>query len=889
MSKKGLSRLFCWSKWIFASVFVVFLLITLSVYLLRDKIVGVVVSEVNKHLNTPVNVGDVDLTFWASFPNLSVDFNEVFIPDAVPEAKKTDTLFYSKKIRLKFNPIDIINKKYKVNKIEVFPGYGHVKHFADGQSNFDILKPTSDTTSSDFEFTLKELYFTDFRMDYSHFGSNQFHSTRLANFRLSGDFTEKITDLTAESNLEIICAQSGEVKLVQNKTAHFDLNLRIDREKGLVSLPNTPIQIANLPFIFGLDVDENIIDIRLKANNLQLVEVAKNLKHAGTKQISNLKGSGAVKFDFHYSNERKENEIAKIECYFGVQNGNITEPKKNLRISNINLNGFYGNTNRKLGEHLSLENLNFQTIAGPFTGNILITEFSQPHFQGKALGQIDLAIFHAIFPIPLVQSTSGKIDVDSKFDVKSNPTGIQIRNCDGNVDFANVQCQLVNDKRYFDHITGRFYWKDNIAGLQKMSLTVGNSDLLMDGKFEQLQDYLNNTGKLIADVKIRSAFLDVQDFSTSTKAEEIANGRNFVLPNDIDGNLHLLANNLTYDKHEFKKLSTELVIYERNLHFKRLSLQNSQADISGNVLIQEKSPEIFTISTNAHSDNISFQPVFAEWDNFQQNVISADNISGKVSADLQFSAPFDLRSGIKSKDISATIKIKIDDGRLKNVEAFKSITASLKESTLTRLLLKQNNIQNFENNLLDLKFARMENTFVIANGRLTIPKMTIASNAMTVNLSGTHDFDNQLDYHFNFNLRDIKKSQTKTEFGEILDDDTGLQLFAHMFGPMDNPTIKWDQQAKRELVKANIESDKQTTKEMLKADFGLFKKDTTIRNFQAKEKPQEEIQITFGKPAVVENTDDDKVKKDTKMNRTFQKWKDEAQKNKVDNINVILD
>jgi hypothetical protein len=889
MSKKGLSRIFRWSKWIFASLFVVCLLITLSVYLLRDRVVRIVVSEVNKNLNTPVNVGDVDLTFWGSFPNLSVDFNEVYIHDAIPEAKQSDTLFYSKKIRLKFNPIDIINKNYKVKKIEVFPGYGHVKHFADGRSNYDILKPSSDKTSTGFEFSLKELYFENFRMDYSHFGANQYHSTRLDDFRLSGDFTENITDLTAESNLEIIFAQSGEMKLVTNKSAHFDLNLRIDQKNGIVSLPDSPIQIENLPFIFGLDVHENLIDVRLKANNLQLVDVAKNIKHEGTKQISDLKGTGAVQFDFHYHNERKENEIAQIECHFGVQNGNIVEPNKNLRISNINVDGYYGNTNKKLGEHLALEKLNFQTIAGPFAGNLTITEFDQPHFQGKAIGKVDMAILHAIFPIPSVQSASGKIAVDSKFDLKSNPSGLQIRNCDGNVDFANVQCQLVNDKRYFDHITGRFYWKNNIAGLEKISLTVGKSDLYLDGTFEQLQAYLNNTGKLKADMKIRSAFLDVQDFSSSTKAEEIANGRNYVLPNNIDGNLHLLANNLTYDKHQFKKLSTELVIYERNLHFKQLSLQNSQADIKGNVLIQEKSPEIFTISTNAHSDNISFQPLFAEWDNFQQSVISANNISGKVSADLQFTAPFDLRSGIKSKDIVATIKLKIDDGRLRNVEAFKSITSSLSESTMTRMLLKQNNIQNFENNLLDLKFSSIENTFIISDGRLTIPRMTIASNAMTVNLSGTHDFDNQVDYRFDFNLRDIKKVNSKTEFGEVIDDGTGLQLFAHMFGPMDNPTIKWDQQAKRELAKANIEADKQTAKEMLKADFGLFKKDTTVQAFKAKEKPKEEIQISFKKAGDTEIEEEVAVKKDTKLNRTFQKWKDDAQKNKDDKIKVIAD
>ncbi|MFA7272572.1 MAG: AsmA-like C-terminal region-containing protein [Crocinitomicaceae bacterium] len=887
MSKKTISRLFKWSKWIFASLVLVCLLITLGVYLLRDRVVGIVVGEINKSLNAPVKVGDADLTFWGSFPNISVDFNEVFVHDAIPEAKETDTLFYSKKIRLKFNPIDIIHKNYKVKKIEVFPGYAHIKHFADGRSNFDITKPSNDSVPSNFEFTLHELAFENFRLDYSNFSANQYHSTVLNEMVLSGDFTDKVIDLNAESDLKINYAQSGEVKLVQNKTAYFNLNLRIDQENGIVRLAEAPIEIDHLPFTFALEVHESLIDVRLKGKDLQLVEVAKSFQHQSTEQIAELKGAGKVAFDFHYFNQRKENETGKIECNFGIDNGTILEPSQKLQLSNINVKGFYGNTDEKKGEHLALEQVSFRTVAGPFSGNLVISEFSQPHYQGKANGRIDLAVLHAIFPLPNVERTSGKIEVDTKFDVKSNAAGYQIRDCDGNLDFVNVQCQLQNDKRYFDHITGRFFLKDNTAGLEKISLTVGNSDLALDGRFDQIQSYLNNSGNLIAQVKIRSAFIDVQDFSSSSKAEEIANGRNYVLPNDIEANIDLLANNLTYEAHQFKKLSTELQIRDRNLHFKNLALQNSQADIQGSVLIQEKSPEIFTISTDAHSENISFQPVFAEWNNFEQSVITSNNISGKVAVDMQFTAPFDLRSGIKMKDIVATVKLRIDEGRLKNVEAFKSITASLSESSMTRILLKQNNIQNFEKNLLDLKFESLENIFTIKGGKLNIPKMTIASNAMTVNLSGTHDFDNQVDYHFDFNLRDIKKTQTVTEFGTVVEDGTGLRLFAHMFGPMDDPTIKWDQQAKRELAKANIEAEKQSTKEMLKADFGLFKKDTTVRAFQAKEKPKEEIQITFGGTKEMEVAEEVKVKKDTKITKALQKWKDESQKDKDGNIKVI--
>lgn len=851
---------------------------------MRDKVVDKVVTELNKNLNTPVNVESIDLTFWASFPNISVDFNNLYLQDAVEGAEKTDTLFFSERVRLKFNPIDIYNEKYKVKKIEVSPGYAHIKNFEQGENNYSIVKETGDTTSSQFEFTLNEVAFENFRLDYSNFSAKQFHSTELKDMTLSGDFTEKVIDLNAESNLKINFAQSGEVKLVQNQSAYFDLNLTVNQEDGSVVLKEAPVQIADLPFTFALVVQPELIDVQLKAQNLQLVEVAKSIHHKGTDKVKDFQGSGTVQFDLHYTDERKENTIGEITCNFGVENGSITEPTKNLQISGINVSGFYGNVDKRKGEHLNLSALEFRTAAGPFKGNLLLTHFDQPHYQGKANGQVDLAVLHSIFPVSAIQSTSGQVKVDSRFDIKTTNDKVNIKSCTGNLDLMNVHCQLKDDKRYFDHITGKMFLNQDVIGLEKISLTVGRSDLALNGKIQHLQNYINKTGKLNTNVEIRSAFLDVQDFASSEKAEEIKNGRNFILPNDINGNIHLLANNLQYEKHQFKKLGTQLKLDGRSMNFTQLTLQNAGADVRGNVLIQENSPEIFTISTNAASNNISFQPLFQEWDNFQQEVISSENISGVASASLKFKAPFDLRSGIDMNKVLATVDLKVDDGRLKNVQTFKSITASLQESKATKMILRENNITTFEKNLLDLEFEHLQNTITIQDGKLTIPKMLIASNALSVNLSGTHTFDNQVDYHFDFNLRDIKKVKTETEFGDVIDDGTGLRLFAHMYGHIDDPTIKWDREQKRMLTKENIEKEKLTTKQMLKAEFGLFKKDTAVVAYKAKEQPTEVIEMQFGSDKKEDIIDKPAPKKVGKLGKTFKKWKSDAKKEKESEV-----
>ncbi|MEZ4890655.1 MAG: AsmA family protein [Crocinitomicaceae bacterium] len=155
MNKKRVFKILKWFFWHFLLGIIV--LISASVYYFKDEIIGIVLEEVNAHLKAKVKVEKVDLAFWSSFPNLSVDFNKVFIKDSYEEATEKDTLFYSDKIRLKFNPLDIWRENYKLKQIEVLPGTLQLKIDKNGKNNFDIFKETADTVETACCFRLAKI------------------------------------------------------------------------------------------------------------------------------------------------------------------------------------------------------------------------------------------------------------------------------------------------------------------------------------------------------------------------------------------------------------------------------------------------------------------------------------------------------------------------------------------------------------------------------------------------------------------------------------------------------------------------------------------------------------------------------------------------------------
>jgi hypothetical protein len=327
-----------------------------------------------------------------------------------------------------------------------------------------------------------------------------------------------------------------------------------------------------------------------------------------------------------------------------------------------------------------------------------------------------------------------------------------------------------------------------------------------------------------------------------------------------------------------------MFVENRKLEFPNVSLRNADADIEGSLTIEERSPEIFHITTNVHSENMQFKSLFREWNNFHQEVIGENNIFGKAEARVYFEAPFDLRSGVISRSIRSLVYLKITDGRLKNVDAFRSITESLKTNS-ARMVIGKENIAGLEKKLLDLRFETLENTFTIENSQLVIPAMLIHTSALDIETSGTHTFDNRIDYRFAFRFRDLKDKSRITEFGEEVDDGTGMRVFMRMHGMIDDPIIVWDKTSRKEQAKENREAEKETVKSILKTEFGMFKGDTTVKTYQQKEGPKETLKLEFG-PAKEEDPIDQqkKPKKDSKIKNTLKNWKEESEKSKQEEI-----
>ena len=883
MTKKRLVKTL---KWLGGILLGIFLCVSLMLYFFKDDICNAVIKEMNSHLKAKVAVSDVDLAFWGSFPNLSVDFNKVFIQDSYVGSSDLDTLLYSEKIRFKLNPMDIWSENYTVKSIEISQGTLKMKVNEEGEVNYDILNATNDSTENQaFDLNLKSVEFENFGYAYINNKTNQEYRTKINSMELEGALSSSIFTTKAKVDLHVISARSGEVNLISNQPAILDVAVNVNKDSATVSIPNSTILVSGLPFDFDAEVNPIGFEINLRGKNLNIKDAANKIAMRQLNNIKKFDGQGVLLFDLNLKQKTGSEKPIKIECSFGVKSGNLRIPSSGIALNKIKLNGHYSNAKGAKKEKLDLKNISFTTKGGPFKGNLTLTNFNEPIFKGNADGHLDLNVLHSLFKVPNVEKLNGSVNVRSQFKIQGKPQAngsinYDISKCEGSVELIDVLAKITNDKRVYSSANGNVYLRNNDAGIDDVSLKIGGSDFKINGVFKEVFDYFGGNGDLDANLDIQSNLISMQDLGSDSKQQKkIQSNRMFILPDNIRGKVYLDVQVLKYDNHLFEKIKGNMAISKRIVHFPKVSLVNGGAEVRGSLTIEERTPEIFYVSSHLVSKNIDFTKLFKEWDNFKQQVILTENIEGVAQANVSFSAPFDLRSGIISNQIKSQIGIQIDNGRLKNVKTFKSIIESLRASSL-KAVLGKDNITAFANKLNDLKFDQLKNTIIIKNGVLTIPSMSIHSSALNVEVSGKHTFENKIDYHFGFRFKDLKKKQ-QSEFGEIIDDGSGFRVFMRMYGMLDDPIIEWDKQSRKAQTKEHIEEEKQTAKSILKSEFGIFKNDTTVKDYIKEVIPKEELIIEFDPVKSIDTIIENKEpKKDTKLNRWLDRMKkqEEAEK-----------
>lgn len=804
----------------------------------------VIVYELNRKLAVPVKVGDINLSLLQRFPYASLRFSDVVIPQVKNGEATADTLIYIKDMYLQMGLINFLKKDYKVSEAEVNTGFFDMAFYANGSDNFHFWKAGEDSSSSSASFSITDILIRDF--NYRLRDADKLAlDVLMVKSKASGNFGSDQYTIESESDMWIRTVAYETDTLYAAEKFTGDLYVHIDRLKDTYSFKSDDLELAEQDISLNGSYnpnDKQAWKVNIEAHKADLEKLTHLLPLNLRNKFAKYQAKGKTDLKLHLSS----GERFDLDAFFSSLSGRF---QHNEALGTAEISEAKGKFEMRDGiSSLILDEL--EASIGPGDINVWgkIIDFEAPSFDLNLEGEIDLEELKSLLNISLLEKLEGKVQLDGRLQgnlprESTNETLDLLKGIDfiGKINLTKGVFQMYGQDQLYDEIEGDIQLKDNAVIIKSANARVNKSPFQISGTIKNALPYISRKGqKLGIQADFKADELNFNKILTQSESKRDTT-YNFQLPKDVAFDLSVEVGKMAFRKFEATNISGNAYYKNGLLTLNPISFALASGDVKANVHFTQKSDNQFEAKALAHLRNIDLEEFFVAFENFGQDVIHSNNLEGRANATVDFSALFKSDLSIASETIKSNMDLIVLNGKLKNVESLQAISDYLRGNALWRSLIR---VDEFEKKLKVIKFDTLSNSIAIENRLITIPAMTIGSSALTLNLSGTHSFDDAIDYSINFKINELLrtgKREQQSEFGYIVDDNTGLRFFLKMKGTVDNPDFSLDGEAARNKRKQQFENEKNTFKSILKEEFGLFKSDTTLTGAPDTKKKNEAI------------------------------------------------
>lgn len=801
-------------------------------------------AKLNENLNTKVEIGSIDLSLLQSFPDASIVLNDVKMHHSAPYQGAGHFLVASK-INFRFSLFAFISGEYNVKRIDLENGTLQVLTSSKNISNYNILKASEQSTESQFKFEIEKLDVSKLDV-YIDIKPSEFSSKFLiTDASIGGKFNDATYELEIESELLFDKLKSSETTWISELPVDLNCILNVDNSKNEYRFTKGKIQLSEMNLnVSGLMrfADTNqFVDLKIGGDELDISAVLSLMPENYKKYVDNYKSDGEFYCNASIVGDWSSMVDPHVDIEFGIKNGTIIQKSNSIKMEQVELKGSFNNgyKNSMATSVLDLKEAQFSIEGGKAEGAFKLSNFEEMKIHADFSAGLQLEDVFKFFPPGKLQEIKGRGNLDIVLDGKlgelldSKGSVSNSISANGRLTLVGASFKIEGDTMAYRNLDANFRFSNHDVIIERFKGNAGSSDFSLNGSLINLFGYLFTEDQPIGVkglIQSRTIILD-ELFGAGNEDTSSDSTYNFRISPRLTMKMNVRVENLKFRKFKATGIFGDLTVRNRVLFADRLSLKT----MGGSMHLEGKADgsNERQIMVVCHTDlkNVDISQLFLQCENFGQDVMTEKHINGKLNASVDFGFPMSSTLDIETKKLKSMADITITEGRLLEFEPL-------------------NNLSRFVSldELKDVRFSTLKNRIEINERFIIIPKMEITSSALSIFASGTHSFDNVVDYHFQLTLSDILSKKAKKakreneEFGIIEEDGTNrTQLFLSMSGPISSPKISYDSKGAKEKFKQDIKTEKQSLKQLLNQEFGLFKKDSTLKDLPDKKQKRKVI------------------------------------------------
>lgn len=788
-------------------------------FFFADEVKSFALQQVQAQLKSKMNIGKVDFSLWRHFPRASVDLNDVLIEDTFGLG---DTLLYADRLSLAFNIIDLFAGNYTVNYIGAEAAIINLKIKSDGTDNYHFWNEATDSLPpKNFRFHIQELELEDSKINYSDLQNDVFISSDLGDVGLEGSFSEEIKKIGIQGNLELRRLQLAGSSYLKGEELEIDAELEISENGNRIRISNTDLELRGTEVRLDGNWNNGRANINIRTSSANKNILYAILPDLMSKMEADYLLEGIFSFDGAYTGKGSAQRLTGQIELSGAQ---LQHKESGERLSGIQSTAELNSTQDKTSIRLFETTGKFRNGKVQVAGTFEFTE--QTYMDIQLVADIELEEAKEFFALDTLEQFSGSLTADIKYKGFIDKEGWSAQNLreaeiNGRLVLKEAQFKLKGNKNTLSNLAATFVLIDGNAAVQGLSASIGSNSFEAEGMMRNLLPYLlDPTATLTIETSFKSERIDLVEFLSE---EQSSDGNSFALkmPENVNCNLNLQLKELRFKEFVASDVEGIVRLFNGELRMHPVSFKTAGGVFLADFTLRKKAnSEHFTLICEAAMQKIDIRELFRQFDNFGQRFITDVHLKGKTNAHIAFRSSMRNDLSIDAGSIESMIDLTIENGELIGLESLQKISEYLRNNKLISTFADPN---EFDDKMKHIQFKTLHNQIEIKNKIIYIPTMDIQSNAMDISASGKHGFDNTIDYSLNFRIRDLLRKK-QSEFGEEIDDGLGGRFFLAMFGTTTNPEFKYDKDAQREKRREDLKTEKEEFKQLLKDEFGFFKK-----------------------------------------------------------------